>query len=73
MNEDYKLSKIVRLALMKAPSQTIIINGAKQVVNQTYFVMCCPECGRAFKEYDLKRLSVNGRTTCPKCGAKLVK
>ena len=33
----------------------------------------CPECGRALKEYDLKRLSANGRTTCPKCGAKLVK
>ena len=33
----------------------------------------CPECGRPFKDYDLKRLNENGRTTCVKCGAKLVK
>lgn len=33
----------------------------------------CPECGRMLKEYDLSRLTSNGRTSCPKCGAKLVK
>ena len=33
----------------------------------------CPECGRALKEYDLKRLSDNGKTTCPKSGAKLLR
>ena len=31
----------------------------------------CPECNRPFKEYDLKRLEENGKTTCPKCGAKI--
>lgn len=33
----------------------------------------CPECGRSFKEYDVKRLSENGRMSCSKCGAKLIK
>ena len=33
----------------------------------------CPECHRAFKESDLKRLEENGRMSCVKCGAKLVK
>lgn len=33
----------------------------------------CPECGRSFKEYDVKRLAENGRMSCSKCGAKLVK
>ena len=33
----------------------------------------CPECGRLFKDYDLKRLNECGRITCVKCGAKLVK
>lgn len=33
----------------------------------------CPECGRLFKEFDIKRLEENGRMSCVKCGAKLVK
>lgn len=39
------------------------LNGAKT----------CPECGRPFKEFDEKRLEENGRISCVKCGAKLVK
>ena len=35
--------------------------------------MGCPECHRAFKEFDLKRLEENGRMSCIKCGAKLIK
>lgn len=33
----------------------------------------CPECGRSFKEFDIKRLEENGRMSCLKCGAKLIK
>ena len=33
----------------------------------------CPECHRAFKEFDLKRLAENGKMSCLKCGSKLVK
>ena len=33
----------------------------------------CPECHRQFKEFDLKKLEENGRTSCLKCGAKLIK
>lgn len=33
----------------------------------------CPECGRPFKEFDKKKLEENGRMSCLKCGAKLVK
>lgn len=33
----------------------------------------CPECGRPFKEFDLKRLEENGKMSCIKCGAKLKK
>lgn len=33
----------------------------------------CPECGRQFKEYDLKRLEENGKMSCIGCGAKLKK
>lgn len=33
----------------------------------------CPECGRPFKEWDLNKLETNGRMSCLKCGAKLVK
>ena len=33
----------------------------------------CPECGRVFKEFDKKKLEENGRMSCLKCGAKLVK
>ena len=28
----------------------------------------CPECGRSFKDYDVKRLNENGTLTCSKCG-----
>lgn len=33
----------------------------------------CPECNRQFKEFDLKKLEENGRMSCLKCGAKLIK
>ncbi len=33
----------------------------------------CPECGRVFKELDLKWFNVNGKMRCPKCNAKLIK
>ena len=33
----------------------------------------CPECGRAFKEYDVKFLEQNNSIRCSKCGAKLIK
>lgn len=33
----------------------------------------CPECGRQFKPYDLKRLEENGKMSCIGCGAKLKK
>lgn len=33
----------------------------------------CPECGRSFKDYDIKHLEENGRMSCVKCGAKLIK
>ena len=33
----------------------------------------CPECGRPFKEHDVKYLELNGRMRCSKCGAKLKK
>ena len=33
----------------------------------------CPECGRAFKEYDIKRMNEVGKISCPKCGAKLTR
>jgi len=31
----------------------------------------CPECGRPFKDYDVKNLAERGRISCVKCGAKL--
>lgn len=33
----------------------------------------CPECGRTFKEYDIKRINETGKINCPKCGAKLIR
>lgn len=33
----------------------------------------CPECGRSFKEHDIKRLEENGKMNCSKCGARLKK
>ena len=33
----------------------------------------CPECGRVFKDYDKERLNENGKMSCVKCGAKLIK
>ncbi len=33
----------------------------------------CPECGRPFKEYDIKRLLEVGKISCSKCNARLVK
>lgn len=39
------------------------LNGAK----------ACPECHRAFKDYDIKRLYETGKISCVKCGAKLKK
>ena len=33
----------------------------------------CPECHRAFKDYDFKNLEEHGKITCVKCGAKLKK
>ena len=33
----------------------------------------CPECGRAFKEFDKNRLAENDKMSCLKCGAKLIK
>jgi len=33
----------------------------------------CPECHRAFKDFDLKKLEENGKMSCIKCGAKLKK
>jgi uncharacterized CHY-type Zn-finger protein len=33
----------------------------------------CPECHRQLKEFDFKRLEENGRMSCLKCGAKLIK
>lgn len=33
----------------------------------------CPECGRSFKDFDIKNLEERGRISCVKCGAKLIK
>lgn len=33
----------------------------------------CPECGRRFKDYDIKNLEERGKISCVKCGAKLKK
>ncbi len=55
---------------------TDVKTGRKITVFQQYKLegaQICPECGRPFKDYDIKRLSVNDYTRCPKCGAKLVK
>ena len=35
--------------------------------------LACPECNRPFKDFDIKRLEENGRMSCVKCGAKLIK
>ena len=53
-----------------------IKTGRKVVVFNEYKLngsQVCPECGRPFKDYDVKRLEANGRTRCTKCGARLVK
>ena len=50
--------------------------GKVQVIFKEYKLegsQVCPECGRPFKEYDIKRLNENGKTNCVKCGAKLIK
>ena len=51
----------------KTKKSTVVFNEYKLLSD------VCPECGRPLKEFDLKRLSENGRTTCLKCGAKLIK
>lgn len=33
----------------------------------------CPECHRPFKQWDLDKLEANGKMSCLKCGAKLIK
>ena len=46
------------------------------VVFKTYELngaQACPECGRPFKDYDIKNLDERGTISCVKCGAKLKK
>ena len=50
--------------------------GRKITVFQEYKLtgsQVCPECGRPFKDFDIKNLEERGRISCVKCGAKLVK
>lgn len=50
--------------------------GRKQVIFNQYKldgIQVCPECGRPFKDYDIKNLNIRGKINCVKCGAKLVK
>lgn len=50
--------------------------GRKITVFQEYKLagsQVCPECGRSFKDFDIKNLEERGRISCVKCGAKLVK
>ena len=50
--------------------------GRKITVFQEYKLagsQVCPECGRSFKDFDIKNLEDRGRISCVKCGAKLVK
>ena len=50
--------------------------GRKVTVFQEYKLegaQICPECGRPFKDFDIKNLNENGKIKCVKCGAKLVK
>lgn len=49
-------------------------NGQKATVFNKYVIgdsNVCPECGRPFKDYDLKNLEERGTISCVKCGAKL--
>lgn len=50
--------------------------GKVQVVFNEYKLegsTACPECGRPFKDYDIKNLGTRGKISCVKCGAKLIK
>ena len=49
-------------------------NGKKQTVFNSYVIgesNSCPECNRAFKEYDIKNLEERKVISCVKCGARL--
>ena len=49
-------------------------NGKKETFFKTYTIgdsNACPECGRPFKDYDLKNISEREIISCVKCGAKL--
>ena len=54
--------------------KTVDKTGKKETVFNKYVIGesdICPECGRPFKEFDLKKLADNGSMSCIKCGAKL--
>lgn len=52
----------------KTKRTTVVFNEYK--IGESTF---CPECGRPFKEYDFYKFNMNGKISCSKCGAKLVK
>ena len=60
------MKKVVRLG--KDTVKTVVTFESYKLTSEQN---ACPECGRPFKEYDVKRLADNGAISCPKCGAKL--
>lgn len=51
-------------------------NGQKVTFFNNYTIgeaNSCPECGRTFKDYDLKNLEERKTISCVKCGAKLTR
>lgn len=54
--------------------KVIAKNGKKQTYFNKYSIgesNICPECGRTFKDYDIKNIAERGTISCVKCGAKL--
>ena len=51
-------------------------NGKKETIFNQYVIgegNSCPECGRTFKDFDIKNLEERKIISCVKCGAKLTR